>query len=392
MQGRVEGRSVWAVESSRRQLLTRVRDRTMSLADRSVLLRKGLVSVAGVLVRRIGADEEVLSEAIQGSDKRETKRTLEMLMWARAVQGNGRFPNWFPAAHHITAPTARRASAAALRPYLETHPDANSVLWRQLFALEEPVDLSEAADYVERDVRPRLERAAISSDPDRVSVERSVQIDMLRRSIAAMASIGERPFLVSGTLLGLIREGQLMEHDYDIDLGTLPGGADHGVLARALSTAGFEVKQGDGKIVAIDPSGFSVDVFRHYEAEGLIWHGTQIHEWWNTPFELVRSRLHEVDVWIPDDAERYLDENYGEWRHPVAFYNFSFDTPNRRYRQSVQALLYLQRRCVAAIQQGDRWTVESCARELRENFGVDVTDTMVPTPLLGCTIVDQELR
>ena len=45
--------------------------------------------------------------------------------------------------------------------------------------------------------------------------------------------------------------------------------------------------------------------------------------------------------WVPDDVDTYLSENYGTWRSPIAFYHASFDTPNREYRDSAEALLYL---------------------------------------------------
>ena len=88
-------------------------------------------------------------------------------------------------------------------------------------------------------------------------------------------------------------------------------------------------------------------------------------------------------MWIPDDVDRYLEENYGDWSRPVAFYDFSFDTPNREFRQSGEAMVYLYRRCIRAINAGDRWTAEAAARDLRDSFGIDVTSRFQPSGLLA---------
>ena len=305
-----------------------------------------------------------------------------MLKWARAVAGTGTFPKWFPAAHHISTEAGRRASAQALREHLTAHPDAGEFLWRQLFALEADPDLTELTQFVSTDLARRL---ASTPPADAAGGERGAEptVDLLRSVVQVVEESGGRPFLVSGTLLGHARDGRILAHDYDIDLGLLPGDGDPTAIVASLERAGFDVKADDRKIVCRDSAGAVVDVFLHYERDGLLWHGTAIHEWWNTPFELDAVTFMGVDVWIPNDVGRYLTENYGDWSRRVAFYNFSFDTPNRVYRRTPEALLYLHKRFVRAMQHGDRWSAESVARELRDDFDVDVTGFFNPTPLLA---------
>ena len=43
----------------------------------------------------------------------------------------------------------------------------------------------------------------------------------LRDFYEASSEVGIRPFLMWGTLLGCVREGRLLRHDNDIDLGIL---------------------------------------------------------------------------------------------------------------------------------------------------------------------------
>lgn len=324
----------------------------------------------------------ILVEALEGRRQRELTRTLEMIMWADAVEGFGRFPKWFPAAYHVKTAEGRSESAVSLRAYLGANPNAGEFLWRQLFAFEANPDLSELSTFVHEDLDRRL-RASPPKEAAGVERRDPPQMQVFRSVAEQLTSLGVRPFLVSGTLLGLVRDGGLLAHDYDIDLGLLPGDGDPGEIARALTVAGFDVEIGEDKVVCRSESGAVVDIFLHYERDGLLWHGTDIHEWWNTPFELEPAELEGIAIWIPDDAERYLTENYGDWSRPVAFYNFSFDTPNRVYRKTPEALLYLHKRFVRALEHGDRWYAESVARELKACFGVDVTAAFNPTPLLG---------
>ena len=356
---------------------------SLRLVDRFATLRVLLASMLVAVYRRRGAHPGILDEAREGARDREAKRTVELIMWAGAVSGRGRFPQWFPAAHHIKDPANRERSARALRRHLESRSDAPSMLWRQYYALSEPDDLTEIGAFIEQDLERRLAARATAGDPDRSSMSSAEQLAVLRRATEALERVGIRAFLVSGTLLGMIRDGRLMAHDYDIDLGILPGEAEPNVVADALRSAGFTVAVQDLKVVGRTENDFAVDIFIHYERDGRLWHGTEIHEWWNTPFDLRRSELDDVAVWIPDDPERYLDENYGTWTRPIAFYNFSFDTPNRRYRNTYHGLNYLYRRVIRGLDNNDRWSAESAVRELRDNFGVDVTESFQDTPLLA---------
>ena len=358
------------------------RKQIFSVMDRSPLARRLVYSALARYMRLRGGNPAVLAEAMQGLDDRPSLRTAEMMMWSCAIEGRSRLPNYFPAEQMIKTAEAKEASLAGLKRHFADHPDDDGSLGSVRLLLGDHLSLNEARNFVEDDLRKRLGRRAVTSRGPH-PVGRAQQVAVLSDVIGALEQADLRSFLVSGTLLGYVRSGELMEHDYDIDLGILPGEADEGQVVRALSDlADYSVDAQELKVVANHASGFGADVFLHYERDGLLWHGTDIHEWWNTPFGLNRGSLHGVDVWVPDDAELYLYENYGTWQRPVAFYNFSFDTPNRQYRANSDALIYLYRRCMRAIKRNDRWTAESAIRELRAYFDIDLTDEVQPTPLL----------
>ncbi len=135
-------------------------------------------------------------------------------------------------------------------------------------------------------------------------------------------------------------------------------------------------------LLGVHPSGLHIDFFRHELRGDRFWHSTRVHNWWNTPFALRALEAEGHRWWIPDDPDRYLDENYGDWAAPVAFYDISFDTPNRTYQPTATAARHLYMTCVRGLDRGDRWMVESAARELRDQFGIDVTEHLAGSPLL----------
>lgn len=157
-----------------------------------------------------------------------------------------------------------------------------------------------------------------------------------------------RWYIISGTFLGLIREGNFLSHDYDVDVGIDAEGLDWLKLVSTLSSSpDFVVKKvdrhcvversGEGEYVLntypalikiIHSSGVNVDVFLHYKEAAVRWHGSIIHRWNNSEFSLSEYSLAGVRVLGPAPAEKYLQENYGDWRTPVTDFECTTGTPN----------------------------------------------------------------
>lgn len=362
-------------------MINRLRDRILALVDRSERLSRASVRLLVLAARRSSAVPEVLDEAVERTRKRPLARSAQIIQWAhRVTVASSSLPGHFDPAEHLTNKTARAAACSALEQRLRTTPD-DDIARRQLLRLRNDRALDVIAQGVEADIQSLLRSRSTTADTLKGGIAPAVQLEVVDELTNCLATIGVHPFLMSGTLLGIIRSGDFMAHDYDIDLGLMPN-VDLTPIPDLIHAIGYDTTIEGDRIVAVHPSGSRTDLFPHRERDGMFWHGTLVHEWWNTPFDLTSLDVGGSALWIPDDPNRYLDENYGDWSRPVAFYDISFDTPNRVYRQNSEALLHLHSRCIIALRNGDRWLLESSARELRDNFGVNVTDNLAASRLL----------
>lgn len=154
-------------------------------------------------------------------------------------------------------------------------------------------------------------------------------------------------YVVSGTFLGLHREGGFLSHDYDIDLGINAEDVDLDALLDKLRKSNnftigkldyhYEVL-GNGSqrtlrtrlsiIKLVHKNGLQIDLFIHYTENGRCWHGSSIHRWENTPFKLIERKFEGVTVLAPENADLYLTENYGDWQTPVKEFDCTTGTPN----------------------------------------------------------------
>lgn len=154
-------------------------------------------------------------------------------------------------------------------------------------------------------------------------------------------------FLISGTLLGCIREGKLLGHDKDIDIGVWGEHAITDLMSVIRDSGCFYVLPSYSQdiLVVRHTNGVTIDVFRHYREPDDYWHAGGKSSWHNSPFELMPYHFLGENYLIPKDYDLYLTENYGDdWRIPKIDFDSALDTPNMRVVSNEKMLIYLYKR------------------------------------------------
>lgn len=155
-------------------------------------------------------------------------------------------------------------------------------------------------------------------------------------------------FLISGTLLGCIREGALLGHDKDIDVGVWQKDVDVQELVVACRTSGlFYIlpSSNDELVVVRHVNGTTIDIFMHKQDSEGVWHFGGKCKWFNTPFNLTTRAFLDDEYLIPTDYNLYLTENYGsDWQIPKIDFDSALDTPNVHITDPKKMLVYLYKK------------------------------------------------
>jgi hypothetical protein len=186
-------------------------------------------------------------------------------------------------------------------------------------------------------------------------IETTYAQQMLDAVMQKAREIDIRPFLVSGTLLGFHREGQLLEHDYDLDVGVDVDDAKLPAFLKALEQIdGYSHTKevGLNKLELLlnpwltpfqnmpliykiyfkrdidDSKGFALDVFLHANINGFSAHGSFRTMWINRPFETVKREFDGRQYWVPENTDQYLRENYGDYTVKQVYFENATDCPN----------------------------------------------------------------
>lgn len=205
--------------------------------------------------------------------------------------------------------------------------------------------------------RPKPNKHSLNSQSDALSA-----LSDLKKLFDDM---GTTCFLVSGTFLGLIREGRFLGHDYDIDIGCYYQDFNIEKLVQAVFQSsnlymkeishylGFDEKGGNffvsGKplvVKLVHSSYISIDVFIHWQRDKQIFHGSSIHVWSNSLFQLKEYDFLGLPFLGPEDYDSYLRENYGNWEEEKKDFDCDRDTPNLGFPDTPQARVYCQHHSV----------------------------------------------
>lgn len=159
--------------------------------------------------------------------------------------------------------------------------------------------------------------------------------DMLRDFMISASGLGMRPFLMWGTLLGYIREGDFLKHDYDIDLGLLAEDYNKKeALVRAMAKRGYRVRHDVPYALSFETKDrllhLDVDLLYPFKGElitSMCSEKTDVltaHRFLAKDFETLENKMFpgNISVWVPGRAEHVLEMIYGEWRKPVKAYSY----------------------------------------------------------------------
>jgi hypothetical protein len=281
---------------------------------------------------------------------------------------------------------ADHAAAAAVRRF----PRTGEVLWAAAKACRSPEQYTRLTSAwrqaatgptdLLRAVRPLALAAARSGDV-------AEAVDLYRRAITLLGTDGgARPvtettlagrgawsaiedlvrafdgagipfFFAAGTALGLVREGRPLSADSDIDLGILADDWDRDALVEVFTRHphfDLDPHPQTQKVGVRHRGGSPIDVFRFYPEGGRVWHDGVFVRWHNSPFDVTRREVRSLAVPLPADTDRYLNENYGDWRTPnPAFDAFTEDAPNLEVTWPEYQRLHLFRRAFKKAAAGD---------------------------------------
>lgn len=180
---------------------------------------------------------------------------------------------------------------------------------------------------------------------------------LLEEALVDLCQAGFHAFAAGGALLGLVREGRLMDHDKDVDvvvpIEEFARACDH--LARQdWQPAWIPIAARNLRAFVHRRSGLTLDLFGYdFDAEGL----RVLGGWWPpdqsasegrllvfSHFTLVRRSSPSGPLWAIDQPEQYLAELYGPgWCEPDPDYEALFDTPALAcFNPYTRALCYLR--------------------------------------------------
>lgn len=322
-----------------------------------------------LLAKSVNIDEIVLKTAEKISKEHNVVTAGGMLYWFVALKTRTNIPK-YNIYHLFVGDLEKRRVCAILKSRLDNYRVAKQYYLMKDSDLEDKEFSSFIRNTLHAAIRDGIKKTNYKKNTFSVDTAKHA----LRDVNSFFREHDAKLFLVSGTLLGFIRNGGPIEGDNDIDLGIF-GNDSRGLIAiENLLTMPWvrRIHKTPDFVQITHANATIIDIFIHQKIGDKVWHGTDIHRWHNSPFELEERKFSDLNVFVPRDHEKYLNENYGNWRQPALFWDYSFDTPNRDFCANRKSILYLVERALSGIQAEppDRYLTETALSALAAYFNI----------------------
>lgn len=194
----------------------------------------------------------------------------------------------------------------------------------------------------------------------------------------ALQAAGQPFYLMAGTLLGLVRDGDLMSHDKDIDLA-LPYESDRDAVAALFLESGYFSVPRRPEVPANDPlwafgvvhdaSGITIDLFfARNEPDGVRFgFGLAPRQVFGKvrPFQIGTLEWSGRQWPVPMPPEQYLEDIYGaDWRRPDPYFDTVLSNSCRCPESLPRAINHGLLRLADALKNGDWLRAHSLCRQL----------------------------
>lgn len=168
-------------------------------------------------------------------------------------------------------------------------------------------------------------------------------LDSMNEIIDILESQNKKPFPAFGSLLGLVRDGKLMDYDKDADIGLyVENYQELFSLVSLICQKDYffapsmikDPKESHWWNVSITnkKTGAVVDIFFFHRLDNNDYAGVYTHnaviKWQFKPLTLTRVTLVGKEYWIPENPEAHLEEVYGDWRTPISVWDSLLNCPN----------------------------------------------------------------
>lgn len=229
---------------------------------------------------------------------------------------------------------------------LQNAKDSND--WQQLsMCFYNLGDIENFYKYFEKAVlnlvyHPNIFELSTKNKNDKFPAE--VFLNKVNEVLQILQDAGEQPFPEGGTLLGLYRDGKLMDYDKDTDIGILVNNNDDVIriiniisASKNFSCPAISQLNFNKEILNISvrnkQSGVFTDIFFFHKKGDFIYEGintkTSNLYWKYSAFDLIKTKFNNTEYYIPNNIELYLTELFGKnWNEHISVWDSLINCPN----------------------------------------------------------------